>query len=165
MRYLAILALCLSCSPAEFSGPESCKPCHLAQYKMQAQTRHAHALRPIQETPLAALLSERPLRERSGISFEYRPADGGVQVNVTQGKRTASALLEWAFGSGAQAFTPVGRLDGRYFEHRISYYRAAPGGRRTLGHPGSPSVTRKVRSGFRKIRRPSIDVLIATRRG
>ena len=35
------------------------------------------------------------------------------------------ALLEWAFGAGAQAITPVGRHSGRYFEHRISWYREA----------------------------------------
>lgn len=134
-----VAVLWASAAASQFAGPDSCRRCHPTQYNTQARSRHALALRPISETPLAQLLAEQPLRERSGISFEYQPVPGGLLVNVLLGKQRSSALLEWAFGSGAQAFTPVGRIDGRFLEHRISYYTTAPGARRTLGHPGTPS--------------------------
>lgn len=124
---------------SNFAGPERCQMCHLRQYSTQSRSQHALALRPILVTRLPELLAEQPLRERSGISFSYKKTRDGVTVSVAQEERTASARLEWAFGSGAQAFTPVGTIDGHYFEHRISYYSAASGARRTLGHPGTPS--------------------------
>lgn len=80
-----------------------------------------------------------PVRERSGISFEYKPAADGLTVTVERGESTLNTLLQWTFGSGAQAYTPVGIRDGVFFEHRVSYYTAAARPGRTLGHPGEAS--------------------------
>lgn len=79
------------------------------------------------------------MRERSGISFEYDEVAGGLRVAAVQGAKSASAMLQWAFGSGAQAITPVGTVNGRWLEHRISCYTAVNAARRTLGHPGTAS--------------------------
>ncbi len=84
-------------------------------------------------------MNARPARERSGVEFAYSPHPNGVAVAITQGPARAEALLEWAFGAGAQAITPVGRRNGVYFEHRLSWYREPGHAARTLGHPGTPS--------------------------
>ena len=138
MLFYPVLAFLLAIA-APFAGSEACAKCHPAEYRTQSVSRHAKALRRTADTDLAALLISRPLRERSGVEFSYAPAENGIRVFITQGKSRADALLEWAFGAGAQAITPVGRRDGRFFEHRISWYREPGQAARTLGHPGEPS--------------------------
>ncbi|MGH9661431.1 MAG: multiheme c-type cytochrome [Bryobacteraceae bacterium] len=123
---------------APFTGSQACAKCHPAEFRAQSASRHAAALRPAR-SDLAELLNARPPRERSGVEFSYGAAPEGVRVSITQGKARVDAVLEWAFGAGAQAITPVGRRGGRYFEHRLSWYRAAGHAARTLGHPGEPS--------------------------
>lgn len=135
----ALLLLFFAIAPP-YAGPEACAPCHPSQSRLHSMSRHAAALRPA-GAPLAALFGDRPLRERSGIEFSYEPAPAGTRVVVTQGGATASAILEWAFGAGAQAITPVGRVGRRYFEHRLSWYREPGHPARTLGHPGEPSAS------------------------
>ncbi|MFN3326926.1 MAG: multiheme c-type cytochrome [Bryobacteraceae bacterium] len=122
-----------------FVGPEACRECHSAQFRKQSASNHATALRPAAQTPLAEWLGSVPLRERSGVEFAYAPSDSGVMVTITKGKDRLEALIEWAFGSGVQAITPVGRFRGSYFEHRISWYTEPGHPARTIGHPGEPS--------------------------
>lgn|SRR5262245_47427748 len=126
-------------SADELLGAAACAHCHQDHYKRQAKTRHALALRPIEATRLPQLLMDRPLRERTGVSFDYHAAERGLGLTVRKNGDQVSALLEWAFGAGAQGITPVGRVDGQYFEHRISYYSEPARADRTLGHPGEPS--------------------------
>lgn len=64
-----------------------------------------------------------------------------MRVRTQMEDRQAEAILQWAFGAGAQAITPVGIADGRYLEHRISWYSAPRAPRRTMGHPAEPSAT------------------------
>ena len=138
-------ALCpwIAWGASEYVGSAACAVCHKEQHTRQVVSRHARALRPIGETALGDRLMERPLRERSGVSFEYRRAPGGVEVTAQKGNDTARAVLEWAFGAGAQGMTPVGRAGRIYFEHRISYYNEPQRAALTLGHPaeGSSSAT------------------------
>jgi predicted CXXCH cytochrome family protein len=47
--------------------------------------------------------------------------------------------IEWAFGAGAQGITPVGRLNGQYFENQLSYYSRLHGLATTFGHPEHPT--------------------------
>jgi len=136
-----LIALAAVPAWAQFTGARACAPCHPAQARSQAASHHATALRPAAQTDLAQRLSARPLRERSGVEFAYAQSADGVAVTVTQDAARVDAVLEWAFGAGAQAITPVGRRDGKYFEHRLSWYREAGHAARTLGHPGTPSET------------------------
>lgn len=125
----------------DYVGSASCRSCHPKQYATQTTTNHAKALRPILRTPLPSLLSGAPIQERSGIAFDYSSTSEGLHVTVTRGNDRLSAILGWAFGSGVQAFTPVGLRNGVYFEHRVSYYTAAGRPGRTMGHSGQPSLS------------------------
>jgi hypothetical protein len=126
-----------------YAGSDACQKCHESIFRTQSASRHAAALRPASDTDLADLLNMRPPRERSGVGFAYQRVPEGIRVSITQGAARLDALLEWSFGAGAQAITPVGQKDGRFFEHRISWYREAGHGARTLGHPGDPSADPK----------------------
>lgn len=120
-------------------GSAACKSCHAEISGRQEASHHAGALRRMAATDWPERLTETDLRERSGIGYRYARVREGLRVTITQGPRTLEALLEWAFGSGAQAMTPVGRYQGAYFEHRISYYRATDHPGRTTGHAGTPA--------------------------
>jgi hypothetical protein len=137
--FYPVLAFLLAMA-APFTGAQACAKCHPAQFQAQSSSRHALALRPAGKTNLVELLNARPLRERSGVEYSYSATANGVRVSITQGRSQTNALLEWAFGAGAQAITPVGRHNGRYFEHRISWYREPGHAARTLGHLAAPSA-------------------------
>ena len=125
----------------EFVSPEVCAECHASQYKRQIGSRHAHALRPASQTELPALLSTRPFVDRSGFSYSYERVGDAFTVTVARANERIPAVIEWAFGAGAQGITPVGRIDGRYFEHRLSWYMGPQRPAITFGHPrDAPTV-------------------------
>jgi len=116
-------------------GPEACAPCHASQYDRQTATRHAAALRPILRSALPSLLVGHSFVDHGGASFEYTASPDGVAVTARRDDDQRSALLEWAFGAGKQGITPVGRFEGRYFEHRLSWYEEPKRLGVTFGHP------------------------------
>ncbi|MSV28329.1 MAG: hypothetical protein EXQ52_06240, partial [Bryobacterales bacterium] len=60
-----------------------------------------------------------------------------MKVAITRGKERYEFTLEWCFGAGSKAYTPVGRIDGQYVEHRISWYKESGRLGLTPGHsPG-----------------------------
>jgi hypothetical protein len=123
----------------DFLGSKACTKCHAEQAQRQSGTHHARALRPILTTELPAILTARPIRERGGAELEYRITRNGVSVTSKLGGRRAEALLEFAFGAGQQGITPVGQADGRFIEHRISYYTVPNRPALTMGHPSGVS--------------------------
>jgi hypothetical protein len=139
---------------SEFAGDAACADCHRLQYASYIGSRHSRAMRPILETSLPVLLIGWPLRERSGIEYEYELADGGLRVSVHKGRALATGVLEWAFGAGAQGITPVGRVGDQYFEHRISFYVRAGRPALTMGHPST--AARSPRDGLGIIHQPAV---------
>ena len=123
----------------DFLGPEACAPCHSSQYDRQARARHARALRPILESTLPTLLGGHSFADRGDAWLVYAAAPGGVAVTARKDGDQGFALLEWAFGAGSQGITPVGRYEGRYFEHRVSWYEEPKRLAVTFGHPSRGS--------------------------
>jgi len=68
------------------------------------------------------------------VRFAYRAAPEGVVVEIGKGAEHFTALLEWTFGAGSKAYTPVGRIGDEYFEHRVSWYKESGRLGLTLGH-------------------------------
>jgi len=134
-----LLGLGIPALAADFAGSAACAECHRSHYERQRDTHHARALRPIAGSPLAELLVKQSrLRERR-LQYRYEPAGSQVAVTVESAGETAAAMIEWAFGSGAQGITPVGRAGGRWIEHRISWYAAPARLSVTAGHPAASS--------------------------
>ena len=132
------LAILLLLAPSGYTCSTVCAECHSAIAARQRETRHARALRRVPETELAQFTAN-PLRERGGTEFTYEAAPGGLKAIASLAGERAEILLEWAFGAGAQGVTPVGRRNGKWVEHRISYYRAPARPARTVGHPAASS--------------------------
>src|SRR3954452_8118748 len=130
----ALLFLPVLMADSDFTGSRACASCHRSQYERQSQSNHAYSLRPIFQTRLPELLTERTVAERSGLEYSYHVQGDGLLVTATGSGSRVSALLQWAFGAGAQGFTLVGRLPLGFFEHRVSWYteRGVPGV--TFGH-------------------------------
>lgn len=141
------MILFLLCAATVFAAAP-CAECHGAIGERHARSHHAQALRPIERAGVAERLSQRSIAERGGATLEYTIQPGGLNVEARRDGETATARLEWAFGAGAQGVTPVGRIGGRYFESRISYYTKANRLARTFGHPVAPSSTAEAALGL-----------------
>src|SRR5882724_4186639 len=127
LSHVAPLLLFFMAVVDPYVGAQRCAACHAERFHQQSNSHHASALRPILKSTLPKKLMERPLAERDGIRFKYEQTSGGLSVTVQRDNHEAKALLEWAFGSGAQGQTPVGRIEGDFFEHRVSWYERMPG--------------------------------------
>ena len=110
---VALVLLVARCMSASME----CAECHREIYERQAASRHAKALRPFAGSPVSIALERFPVAD-GGYRYEY---SGAVVHIVSASGGTMDAPLEWAFGSGSVGFTAVGRLNGRFFEHRVSW--------------------------------------------
>lgn len=136
-----ILLLVLLASP-------SCAGCHPAIAQRHALSHHAQALWPMLQSPLASRFESAKVAERDGATFSYSKTGEAMRVLSRLGADSASASLQWLFGAGAQAVTPVGIFRNRYFEHRLSYYARQDAIGRTFGHRPGPSATAELGLGI-----------------
>jgi Cytochrome c554 and c-prime len=120
----------LACS-ADYVGAESCAECHRTNFEKQSASHHAHSLRKIAESPLAAKLLTAGRSPDGTLRYEQ----DGDSVAVIESGSAERAVIEWAFGAGAQGSTPVGHVGDQYFEHRFSFYARLDGLAPTFGHP------------------------------
>lgn len=109
-----------------------CKPCHAARVATQMQTSHAKALHPWSGEHFAG----RTVRGRDDTTYSFT-AEG---VRLSRGEQHIDAPIRWAFGSGVQAVTPLLERDGRWVEHRLSWYREGNRLGLTPGHDPSPTL-------------------------
>lgn len=72
------------------------------------------------------------------MEINYRVTPTAWIVEAALNGRSSTAELQWIFGAGTLAFTPVGiDHDGHYFEHRVSWYSALGRPGMTMGHLSS----------------------------
>jgi predicted CXXCH cytochrome family protein len=80
------------------------------------------------------------VRSAGDVEITYDP--GSQIVQARKGNDHASARMEWVFGAGMLAFTPVLRTEsGTWIEHRVSWYSASAKPGMTLGHPPQPPAS------------------------
>ena len=85
------------------------------------------------------------MRERDGYTFEYT---SGMKVAITRGRERFETVLEWCFGAGSKAFTPVGRIGEQYVEHRVSWYRESGSLGLTPGHAPARAPSAQAAAGI-----------------
>jgi len=110
----------------QFLGPEACKACHASKFNSQSQTPMAQALARPQDSP--------PLRSQEQLTFRSDPflyqisrqAQASV-YSVSEGTQSLSAPLDWAFGFGESGQTFVLNHEGKFYESRVSFFRALDG--------------------------------------
>lgn len=124
----------------EFVGRDACARCHAEKVRTQARTPMANA-------STRAADSE-ALRSHEQLAFSLSPytyqivrKENGRVYSVTDGHKTISAPLAWAFGLGEAGQTYIFERAGTFYESRVSYYRAVDGLDFTPGAPRTPSST------------------------
>jgi predicted CXXCH cytochrome family protein len=108
-----------------YAGSLACAKCHRAEYNLQERSHHARSLRP--PTQVDELAKSLPFKFRDGASRAElalsQSASGGLELRATRQREMQRMDLEWAFGSGVKAITPLGRrADGAIIESRLTWY-------------------------------------------
>lgn len=117
-----------------FSGRQSCAECHAEKNKSQLQNSMGKALEHVID---AENLKKFPkLSFRSGEYLFQINREGNQSIySVTNGKETLTAPIAYSFGQGKSGQTYVLKLDGRFYESRVSFYDEIRGLDITLGIP------------------------------
>ena len=108
-------------SRSDYVGAAACAACHPSIAATQAETRMARTLRRAEDADL--LRGPEPLRF-AGAGYEYEMVRKGSEVllSASDGSRSASARLSWAFGFGKIGQTYVFEKNGTFHEARVSYF-------------------------------------------
>jgi hypothetical protein len=136
----ALFAFLLFASPrsgaaAEVTPAAVCAGCHREQTKDQADSNMAKAL----STGAASLiLQQHPRLAFSAGRFSYQIERVGDRslYTVREGEQKLTVPVAWAFGLGSAGQTLLLTLNGKWYESRVSYYKAIDDLDYTLGARG-----------------------------
>lgn len=114
----------------------------------------AHAAAPAAD---AGILNDHPALQLTSGAYKYliRREAEQVAYSVSDGARTFSAPILWAFGFGAMGQTYVYKFRGALYESRVSFYSALNGLDLTIEHTSSP--TRLEEAAGRPIQKLEVD--------
>ena len=120
---------------AESPAP-SCDKCHPDESRSQPSTPMAQAAARASE---AQILKDHPMLRftRGGYTYVIRREAERVTYSVTDGKKSLSAPILWAFGFGNMGQTYVYEYRGALYESQVSFYSALNGLDVTIGHRNS----------------------------
>jgi hypothetical protein len=111
---------------ADYLGPAICAGCHDQKAATQRTTSMARTASPAGESD--ALAAHRTLTFHLG-HYAYEIATGGQEstYTVTDGERSASAPLTWAFGAGKVGQSYLFDRQGQLYESRVTYFSTLQG--------------------------------------
>ena len=133
------LAALLLASPVPDNRARLCEKCHPNESRAQPTTPMAHAASRAVD---ADILKAHPVMRLTRGRFTYviRQESGRVTYSVSDGAKTFSAPVLWAFGFGAMGQTYVYEYRGALCESQVSFYSALNGLDLTIGHRYSASA-------------------------
>jgi hypothetical protein len=110
----------------------SCAACHASESGEQPATPMGHAMEAVNE---CTILKTHPVLTFQAGKYFYRIERKGSQsmYSVTDGMQTITIPIAWAFGLGQAGQTYVFEKDARFYESRVSFYKAIDGLDRTMG--------------------------------
>jgi len=118
----------------EYVGPDACAQCHRAKANSARNTPMAHASMAAADSEV--LRSHDRLEARIGpYQYEILRTPEGSVYSVSDGAKSVSAALAWAFGIGEVGQTYVYQQDGKWYESHLSYYTNLEGLDFSPGHP------------------------------
>ena len=109
-----------------------CASCHAAQSRPHPETSMAHALELASE---CQILKDHPSLHFQNGSYSYyieRRGDESI-YSVSDGQKTLTVAINWAFGLGSAGQTYVYEKDGELYQSRVSFYKDTAGLDITLG--------------------------------
>lgn len=125
---------------ARYVGAEACAECHTDESAAQHATPMGRALERPAESPVLA--SNPRLTFRSG-PYTYQIVRQGREIvyTVTDGTRTISEPILYAFGQGKAGQTYLLRRGDSFYESRVSFYKEIGGLDWTIGYTREPPPT------------------------
>ncbi len=136
---LLLMAPALVRAQAGAENPGACGKCH-TEGRTQPATHMAYALETVEQ---ARILIEYPLLTATLGKYAYRIERKGDQslYSVSDGAATVTMPIRWAVGaSSALGQTYILEKDGKFYESRVSWFRALNGLAPTLGrHTSHPA--------------------------
>jgi hypothetical protein len=120
--------------------PRQCAECHQRQFDDFQTAPHARTLRRLEGSEVASQFDGRTLKDRAtGAELTWRREGNALLASIVGRQR--SLELQWAFGSGQHAITPVAVWQNHVgqtelLEHRVSWYPTGELGA-TLGQESS----------------------------
>jgi len=107
----------------EYLGPAACTECHPAEAAAQQATPMATASAPAADSKFLAA-HDHLGRRLGSYAYDLTRVEGHYTLSVSDGTRSVSAVLEWAFGEGEVGETYVFTRGGIFYEARLSYFPA-----------------------------------------
>jgi hypothetical protein len=128
-----------------FVGAKICGDCHPAHFARQSRSNHAKALRPASElSSLDGILEGTGVESNdpSAARYHFQKSKLEYAVEVVLANHRLKIPVHWVFGANDQGLTFFSGLsEGRFLEHRLSYYKHKEGFDITAGHPFGTSRT------------------------
>jgi Cytochrome c554 and c-prime len=132
---LRLLGIILTAGFASAAADQRCQICHPREAQQHAGSAHANSLQPVLQSAFYRFLPHQPIGEaRGGYLLTYEQSGQTLRVTAKRDNKMGSASIEWVFGAGRQAQTPVLFEGSTYREHRLSYYVANGRFDLTMGH-------------------------------
>src|SRR5262245_44103731 len=135
----------LAVAQTGYVGTKICGSCHPAEFASQSQSHHARSLHPVSDIHWLAQVptgSGSESADSKAAQFEFAKSTAEYQVKISVGTSQIVLPVQWIFGANDQGLTFFSRLDdGRFLEHRLTYYRRKRGFDITPGHPPRLSRT------------------------
>ncbi len=125
-----------SAARSEYVGSAVCAGCHAEKTASQQQT-------PMSQASMAATDSD-VMRSHERLSFQVPPylyeigrTGTGISYSASDGAKSVSVPLGWAFGTDEAGQTYVYEQNGTFYESRLSYYKNIQALDFTSGYPRS----------------------------
>jgi len=107
----------------DYAGSAACAKCHKQKAADQPTTPMARTLMHAEDADILHAASELSFQNGKYV-YKITQKAGKPELSVTDGTRTISALLVWAFGTSEVAQSYLFVQDGNYFESRATYFRS-----------------------------------------
>jgi hypothetical protein len=117
----------------DYVGPAACAQCHRAKVNSARNTPMAHASMAVGDSE--ALRSHDRLETQIGpYHYEIVSTAQGSVYSVSNGAKSVSVPLAWAFGVGEVGQTYIYEQNDKWYESRMSYYTSIQGLDFSPGH-------------------------------
>ena len=113
-----------------YAGNNACRKCHFDIVDRFEASAHAARIRPVPPgAPLGPYLTGQEVQDPlTGAVYQVRYHEDRNKLFLRAGSLSASAAIQWEFGSGRRARGYILRTDdGEYVDCRLNWYRATNG--------------------------------------
>jgi hypothetical protein len=108
-------------SQDDYVGSPACAKCHKTKAAEQKNTPMARTLMRAEDAGTLQSHSQLVFRNDKYV-YKITTKAGKPEYSVTDGSRTLSAPLQWAFGTGEVGQSYLFQKNGTYFESRVTYF-------------------------------------------